>query len=126
MRSITIPFICVVLVFSLWRISLMYTADTQKDLLPVLSEIRVSASEEDWESAAASYHDFYNLWKKYSTVYSYYMNSEDIDTIELSIKRCEGYLSAENKGLVCGEVAEIAAQLQHIHENGLFSAKNIL
>ena len=51
MRSITIPFICVVLVFSLWRISLMYTADTQKDLLPVLSEIRVSASEEDWESA---------------------------------------------------------------------------
>ena len=126
MKSIAIPFICVILVFSLWWLSILYTADTGKDLLPVLSEVRMSASEENWEGAAVSYRDFIDLWQKYSTIYSYYMNSADIDEIELSIKKCEGYIAAKNKGLVCGEVSEIAARLQQIHEGSLFSVKNIL
>lgn len=126
MKSIAIPFICVILVFSLWWLSILYTADTEKDLLPVLSEVRVSASEENWEGTAVSYRDFIDLWQKYSTIYSYYMNSADIDEIELSIKKCEGYIAAKNKGLVCGEVSEIAARLQQVHEGSLFSVKNIL
>lgn len=126
MKSIAIPFICVILVFSLWWLSILYTADTEKDLLSVLSETHVAASVEDWEGTAMSYRKFIGLWQKYSTIYSYYMNSADIDEIELAIKKCEGYIAAKNKGLACGEISEIMARLQQIHEGSLFSAKNIL
>ena len=71
MKSIAIPFICVILVFSLWWLSILYTADTEKDLLSVLSETHVAASVEDWEGTAMSYRKFIGLWQKYSTIYSY-------------------------------------------------------
>lgn len=126
MRSMAIPFICVILVFSLWFFSIDYTSDTKKNLIPALSEAVQFAEDEDWENTEESYKNFIAMWQKYSNIYAYYMNSAEVDEIELALKRCAAYIEAENKGLVCGEIADIIARLEQIYEGSLFSAENIL
>lgn len=125
MRSLVIPFLCVVLVFSLWCASVRHMETTKEELMSVLSDVYSYAAEEDWERTSDRYREFFRIWKNHSNIYSYYMNTNSVDEIDLSVLRCKGYIEAEDAGSTCGELAAIAGRLTLIREESRLSLDNI-
>lgn len=125
MKSLRVPLICLILVFCFWLLSASYTQYTESRLTPILEETFSYAAEEDWDSAAASYEYFFQQWNEYRRIYSYYMNSSDMEEIERSVLRGFGYLTARDSALLCGETENIAALLKDLIEDNRFRADNI-
>lgn len=92
MKSLSVPLICLILVFSFWFFSASYTQCTESRLTPILEETFSYAAEEDWDNATASYEYFFRQWSEYRRIYSYYMNSSDMEEIERSVRRGFGTL----------------------------------
>ena len=126
MKSLIIPFLCVVLVSALWCSSLIYTADTTDDLKDALVDTYDQITDGDWENASASYREFLALWKSCSRIYAYYMNTTSIDEINLAVSRCSGYIRMNDGGLACGEISGIEEKLRLIRSEGILSTDNIL
>ena len=125
MKSLSVPLICLILVFSFWFFSASYTQRTESRLTPILEETFSYAAEEDWDNATASYEYFSRQWSEYRRIYSYYMNSSDMEEIERSVRRGFGYLAAKDSALVCGETENIAALLKDLTAENQFRADNI-
>lgn len=125
MKSLSVPLICLILVFSFWFFSASYTQRTESRLTPILEETFSYAAEEDWDNATASYEYFFRQWSEYRRIYSYYMNSSDMEEIERSVRRGFGYLVAKDSALVCGETENIAALLKDLTAENQFRADNI-
>ncbi len=126
MKSLIIPFLCVVLMFTLWCSALTYTADTTDDLKAALSDTYDQITEGNWDNASVSYREFQTLWENCSRTYSYYMNTTSIDEINSAVARCRGYIRMNAGSLACGEIAGIAEKLGLIRREGILSADNIL
>ncbi len=114
MKSLIIPFICMILICFAWFVSFEYTMDTTTDLILQLSDIYDDAQAGDWERAGQSFLDFQDDWTKYSGIYTYYINSSDLDRADCAVAMCKGYLNAQDSGLVCGQLAKIIQILQQI------------
>lgn len=125
MKSLRVPLICLILVFCFWFLSASYTQYTESRLTPILEETFSYAAKEDWDSAAASYEYFVRQWSDYHRIYSYYMNSSDMEEIERSVRRGFGYLAAKDSALLCGETENIAALLKDLSEENRLRADNI-
>ena len=114
MKSLVIPFICVILLCSVWFISSEYTTDTTAELISQLSDIYDDTQTGNWESVEDGFHDFQKNWTKYSSIYTYYINSSDLDRTDRAVAMCEGYLSSQNSGLMCGQITKIIRMLKQI------------
>ena len=129
MKSLSVPLICLILVFSFWFFSASYTQCTESRLTPILEETFSYAAEEDWDNATASYEYFFRQWSdkgEWSDESDeYYMNSSDMEEIERSVRRGFGYLAAKDSALVCGETENIAALLKDLTAENQFRADNI-
>lgn len=125
MRSLYIPLICLLLVFFFWITSSSYTSRTVDTLVPVLDEIRLYAAEEDWQNVSQSHQRFQNLWNRYYPVYSYYVNSSDMEDIQRSVSCFSGCIEAKDRGLTCREAENTAALLKDLTVENELRADNI-
>lgn len=126
MRSLLVPLICLLLVFAFWLTSSAYTDRTVHQMIPSLEDTRLYAAADDWENAGLSYEKFLGLWNEHYAVYSYYINSSDLEEIQRSVMCFSGCLEARDRGLVCREAENTVSLLKNLTIENEMRADNIL
>lgn len=127
MRALIISSISLVLLIIGWTIFSNYTDKNTHALMDCIeNNIIISVQDENWDSAAQSFHKLSDQWHKNKKVYSFFLDTKDINNTDYSIARAKAYIAAENKALSTGELSAIKEQLKYLHSNELVALENIL
>jgi hypothetical protein len=125
MKGLITTLVMVLILLLMWGFFLYYTDSTSDVLVSSMTEIYDYSSIEEWELALDACDKFLDDWDRYSKIYGLYMESVCVHDIELSTKRCRGYIKAENKPLSVGESASILAHFKLMRENDRLHMINI-
>jgi hypothetical protein len=90
--------------------------------LLILSD-KVSLS--DWESAEFDMEAYAIKWQDIREYWVYFINQEDIDNIDFSIKKSEMYIKNRNKSNAQAELEHLRLLFNVIEENECLSLDNI-
>lgn len=121
-----VPFLCILLVLSLWFFTSEFTDDTGKELIPLINEVCDAAASGDWERASDTYGNFFALWKEHREIYELYTDSAKMLRLDQSVLRCSEYIAARERGLTCGEIAGIILYLDDMSTENRFQIRSIL
>jgi hypothetical protein len=90
-----------------------------------LEAVEQSISSQKWEVAQKELHIAQLCWDKNKTLWTIILDHQETDTIDISIKRLEKYIAAQDVSLSLGEVSALQLLVDHISDTAKFSFKNI-
>lgn len=126
MRALVTTLIMVLILLACWGGFLVYTDNTSAVLSEHMGDVYDCAADSDWEGALRACDDFLEKWDSNSKVYAIYMEGVCVHDIELSAKRCRGYILSEDAPLVMGESASILAHISLMRDSDRVSLRNVL
>jgi len=91
-----------------------------------LETVEQCISTQKWQVAQKELDTTQQRWDKNKTWWTVLLNHQEIDTIDISIKRLEKYLETHDVSLSLGEVAALKLQVDHISDTEKLNLRNIL
>ena len=126
MRALVTTLIMVLILLACWGGFLVYTDNTSAVLSDHMDDVYGCAAGSDWKGALKACDDFLEKWDMNSKVYAIYMEGVCVHDIELSAKRCRGYILSEDASLVMGDSARILAHISLMRDSDRVSLRNVL
>lgn len=126
MRALVTTLVMVTALLACWGGFLAYTDKTSADLLSSMNDVYECAAYNDWPGALSACDAFLESWDASSKVYAIYMEGVCVHDIELSARRCRGYIMSENCPLTLGEAASILTHIKLMQENDRVNLSNVL
>lgn len=126
MRALTTIVIIVMLLIGGSFTSYRHIQTTTQIMRIQLEAVEQSISTQKWERAEKELTSAQQSWTKTNTSWSILLDHEEIDTIDLSIKRLERYIETQDVTLSLGEVSALKFLFEHISDAEQFTLKNIL
>lgn len=126
MRTLTTIFTIVFILAGGSFISHDYIQRTTHSLVAQLGTVEQSISVQNWQNAQRELDRTSGRWDKNKTWWTILLNHEEIDTIDLGMKRLEKYMTAEDKSLSLGEVSALMLLFDHIADSDQLTIRNIL
>jgi len=83
-------------------------------------------STQKWQAAQNELDTAQQRWDKNKDWWTVLLDHQDIDTIDISIKRLEKYIEAQDVSLSMGEVSTLKLLVDHIFDTEKFNFQNIL
>ena len=126
MRTLTIIGVIVVLLLGGSLTSHRYIQTTTQSLEARLETIEDSISAQKWEFAQKELNTAQQRWDKNKLWWSILLDHQELDTIELSMRRLEKYIATQNGSLSLGEVSSLKLLVDNIFSSDKLSLRNIL
>lgn len=106
--------------------SYRYIQTTTQSLEIQLETVEQSVSTKQWKVAQTELNTAEQGWDKSKTWLTILLDHQEIDCIDMSIKRLEKYIMAQESSLSLGEVAALKLLVDHIYDTEKFTLQNIL
>jgi hypothetical protein len=90
-----------------------------------LEAVEQSISNQKWEVAQKELNIAQLCWDKNKTLWPVILDHQETDTIDISIKRLEKYIAAQDVSLSLGEVSALKLLVDHISDTAKFNLRNI-
>ena len=87
--------------------------------------IEQSVSIQKWERAQKELDATQQRWDKAQTWWTVLLEHQEIDNIDISMKRLEKYIATQDISLSLGEVAALKLLVDHISDTEQFTLRNI-
>lgn len=126
MRTLTIIGVIVVLLLGGSLASHRYIQTTTQSLEAQLETIEDSISAQKWEFAQEELNTAQQRWDKNKIWWSILLDHQELDTIELSMRRLEKYIATQNGSLSLGEVSSLKLLVDNIFSSDKLNLRNIL
>lgn len=81
---------------------------------------------EQWNNAASNMLDYNNRWKDIRNLWVYFINQNDIDNIDSSIKKLQVFINNKDKTMAQAELEHLRVLFTIILENECLSMENIM
>ncbi len=126
MRTLTTIFTIVVLLLGGSFTSYRYIQSTAQTLGSQLATVEQSISTQVWAAAQKKLNTTQQHWDKSKPWWSILLDHQEIDKIDISLKRLDKYIVTQNVPLSLGEVAALEQLIEHIADTEKLNLRNIL
>lgn len=127
MRIVAITFIILIALISLWSwfhftsIEII-TAYYWENLIYLSNEIYI----DNWNKAEMDMIQFNKTWEDTRKLWIYFINQDDIDLIDASMRKLDVFIRNKNKDLAQAELEQLRILFNVIKENECLSLENVL
>jgi hypothetical protein len=105
--------------------SYRFVETTTQTMGALLESVEDSITHHKWESAQAKLYTAQQNWDNDNTRWSIILDHEEIDNINMNLKRLEKYLGVQDVSRSIGEVTTLKLRFEHIFETEMFTLENI-
>jgi len=91
-----------------------------------LETVEQCISTQEWQVAQKELDTTQQRWDKNKDWWTVLLDHEEIDTIDISLKRLEKYIEAQDVSLSLGEVSALKLLVDHIFDTEKLNFQNIL
>jgi len=106
--------------------SYQYIETSTLALSAPLQAVEQSISTQKWEIAQKELDTAQQRWDKNKDWWTVLLDHQEIDTIDISIKRLETYIEVQDVSLSLGEVSALKLLIDHIFDSEKLNFQNIL
>jgi len=126
LRTLTTIFTIVVLLLGGSFTSYRYIQSTAQTLGSQLATVEQSISTQVWAAAQKELNTTQQHWDKSKPWWSILLDHQEIDKIDISLKRLDKYIVTQNVPLSLGEVGALEQLIEHIADTEKLNLRNIL
>lgn len=126
MKTITIVAIGFVLLvlFGIGAFQFVYSSSNQ--LAAQLDAVEASVQQQQWDSAKDKLNVAQQKWDKTKPWWSVLIDHQEIDNIDIGLRRLEKYVETQGMSLSMGEISTLQMLVEHISDLELPNLTNIL
>lgn len=95
-------------------------------LVQKLDQVEEQVKSQDWEEAASQLKEIENAWGVSKNVWSALVTHQEIDSIDITLKRLEEYIQSKNITFATCELGTFRLLVEHIADSESFNLTNIL
>ncbi|TGE31957.1 DUF4363 family protein [Desulfosporosinus sp. Sb-LF] len=123
----TIPTIVTIIILLLGGslASYQYIQSTSQTLALQIETVEQSISTHKWENAQKQLNIAQPRWDKTKTLWTVLLDHQEIDDIEVSMKKLEKYIQAQDVALSLGEASALKLLIDHISDTEKLTLRNI-
>lgn len=125
LRTLTIITIITLLLLGGSLGSYQYIKTSTHALGIPLETVERSITDQKWKMAGDELNNAQLRWGKDKNLWTILLNHQDIDNINISIKRLDSYIQAQDYSQSLGELAALKHQVNQILESSKLNWKNI-
>lgn len=126
MRMVIISLIVLIVMIGVWVwfhfTSVEPVTSYYWEKLPLLSQL---IEEGNWEKAGDDYEHYYSRWEEARGLWVYFINQDEIDNIDSSIKKLEAFIKNKDENMAQAELEHLRIQFNIIKENECLALDNI-
>ena len=126
MRTLITIGIIVVLLIGGSLTSYQYIETSTLAISAPLETVEQCISTQEWQVAQKELDTTQQRWDKNKDWWTVLLDHEEIDTIDISLKRLEKYIEAQDVSLSLGEVSALKLLVDHIFDTEKLNFQNIL
>ncbi|WP_425800715.1 DUF4363 family protein [Desulfitobacterium sp. Sab5] len=90
-----------------------------------IDQMEDQVRDSKWEKAESGYKQIESNWENTKKVWSALVTHQEIDSIDLSLKRLEEFVKAKNFVLASSELASLRLLFEHIVDTEAFNLTNV-
>jgi len=123
----TLPTIVIIVVLLLGGsfTSYRYIQTSTRSLEAQFETVEQSITSQQWEAAQKELTTTQQSWDNAKTWWTVLLDHQEIDNIDISLKRLEKYVATRETPLSLGEVATLKLLVDHIYDTEKFTLTNI-
>ena len=123
----TLPTIAIIILLLLGGslLTYRYIQTSSQTLGTQLEAVEQAVSSQKWAVAQQDLNTVQQTWTKTKTWWTVLLDHQEIDNIDLSLKRVEKYIATQHLSLSLGEVSALKLLVGHISETEEFTWQNI-
>ncbi len=125
MKNIVISLIISVIMIIAMSLSIKYLNKVSQDLGGLNDEIEQYIADDNWDEAYKASIDFTEKWTNYSKKIKLYLNHQEIDNIEMELKKLPQYIKEMTKDESLASVHVLKFLVDHISELEKIKIQNI-
>ena len=91
-----------------------------------LAEMSELIDDDQWNRAEADLQIYHEKWDDTRNLWVYFINQNDIDSIDSSIKKLASYIKSQDKTMAQAELEHLRVMFNVIKENECLSLENIM
>ncbi|MGB4438463.1 MAG: DUF4363 family protein [Sedimentibacter sp.] len=91
-----------------------------------LIELSNSIYVDDWQKAEYDMRNYFKKWENTRNLWVYFINQNDIDNIDSSIRKLDSYIKNRDKNMAQAELEHLKVLFNVIKENECLSLENIM
>ena len=126
MRTVPTIIIIVVLLLGGSLTTYIYLQSTAQTLTTQLENIEQSISVQNWPDSEMKLNTTQHQWIKTQTRWTILLDHQEIDAIDISLKRLEKYVQTHNLSLSLAEISTVKQLVEQISNTERFTLSNIL
>lgn len=125
LRTLITIIIIVILLLGGSLVSHQYLKASTQALGVPLESIERSITGHKWELAGEELNNAHLLWNKDKSWWTILLDHKDIDNIDISIRRLQNFVQAQDFSQSLGELSALKYQVNQIYETSKINLKNI-
>lgn len=125
MRTLTTVTIIIVLLFGGSFASYRYIQTSAQHLSSQLETVETSITTQKWDAAQNQLQTAQQRWDQTKTWWTVLLDHQEIDNIDISMKRLEKYIATQGSSLSLGELSALQLLVEHISDTEKLNLRNI-
>lgn len=125
MKSLFISTLVVIVLITSWIIIYNFIDESVTDINSSLTIMEAKVHDANWDSTSSIYKTIDKKWEKTKKVLMLILDHEEMEKINLTLRKIEKFISIEDKSLTLGEIATLKYLFSHVEEKESLSLKNI-
>jgi len=125
MRNVAIALLISVIMIIAMSFSIKYLNNASQNLGKLNDEIEQNIIDENWDKAYETSIEFTNKWEDYSKKIKLFINHQEIDNIEMELRKLPQYTKEKTKDESLASVHVLKFFLNHIAEIEKIKIQNI-
>lgn len=105
--------------------SYRYVESTTQIMGTMLESVETSITEQKWEGAQELLNTAQQKWENDTTWWSILLDHQEVDGINIIMKRLEKFIAIQDVSLSIGEVTTLRLLFEHIFDTESFTLENI-
>lgn len=125
MKSLVISILIVVILITTWLLMYDTISQSTKEFNSLINKMENEVLDNKWTSTMSIYHSIDDKWEEKQSTLLLILDHEEIEKINLSLRKVKKYIIVEDKTMTLGETSVLKFLLNHIQEKESLSLKNI-
>lgn len=102
-----------------------YISSSTGILVEQIDQVDERIQNQDWDKANSSLKKMENDWEKTKNLWSVLITHQEIDSIDITLKRLEEFVRLKSPVLAAGELSSLRLLVDHIADTEAFNLRNI-
>jgi hypothetical protein len=102
-----------------------YINKSADSIVQKLNDVEVFINEQKWDEAGKELSQISREWEKTKKAWSVLLHHQEIDNIDIGMKKVEKYIEGKSSVLGLGELSALRLLINHISDTESLSLQNI-